>query len=366
VRLRAAPVGRIPLGRVPGARGGPSSRRSFLPNSRKTLAVEATRAVSRPEDGDGPPFIWGMSDNWARARKPLSLRTGSGHGPWGRSPRPGPGAVRRRHKKGLLLSYFWATGPRQRSACRSLRVLWAAALLASVGTAHGSVTAEQKCQAGRANAAAKYASCAETALAKFNLSDGIVFEPNPYGRRMGRCVTKYAGAWPKLRAKASGSGSTCDNPRFTANGDGTLTDNLTGLVWEKKTNLDGTTNLLDPHDADNYYTWTAEGLGSTTADGTAFTNFLAALNGGSCFAGQCDWRLASKNELLTIGSPAYPHCLTPLCIDPAFGPTTAGSYWSATTNPNSPDSAWVVSDFSELVFFAKDDSNLVRAVRGGL
>jgi hypothetical protein len=45
-------------------------------------------------------------------------------------------------------------------------------------------------------------------------------------------------------------------PRFVDNGDGTVTDNQTGLQWEKKTTAVGSVaNLADPHDVDNAYTW---------------------------------------------------------------------------------------------------------------
>src|SRR5213080_195316 len=49
------------LGEVPEARGG--RQEGVLPRrEQKTLAFEATRAVSRLRDGAGPPFIWEMSD----------------------------------------------------------------------------------------------------------------------------------------------------------------------------------------------------------------------------------------------------------------------------------------------------------------
>ncbi len=32
-------------------------------------------------------------------------------------------------------------------------------------------------------------------------------------------------------------------------------DNVTGLIWEMKTNKDGVINYNDPHDSDNMYTW---------------------------------------------------------------------------------------------------------------
>jgi len=48
------------------------------------------------------------------------------------------------------------------------------------------------------------------------------------------------------------SGYTDD--RFVDNGDGTVTDNMTGLMWEKKDNSSGI------HDMDNIYTWSLQAL----------------------------------------------------------------------------------------------------------
>jgi hypothetical protein len=91
--------------------------------------------------------------------------------------------------------------------------------------------------------------------------------------------------------------------RFVDNRDGTVTDRKTGLVWEKKDNLDGSANPSDPRDADNLYAWTSSG---TAPDGTVFTAFLFGLNGGTspdgvatsgCFTERCDWRLPTIEEL---------------------------------------------------------------------
>jgi hypothetical protein len=92
-------------------------------------------------------------------------------------------------------------------------------------------------------------------------------------------------------------------PRFVDNGDGTVTDHKTGLVWEKK-------NFTCPgaHCVNDSFTWCTGpypgGPGCTNSanppDGTAFTTFLYGLNGGTspdgvgtsgCFTGHCDWRL---------------------------------------------------------------------------
>src|SRR5262249_5481923 len=70
---------------------------------------------------------------------------------------------------------------------------------------------------------------------------------------------------------------------YTDNGDGTITDNNTGLMWEKQSD-DGSI-----HDKDNVYTW---------AD--AFAVHIAGLNAGAGFAGHTDWRLPNVKELQSI------------------------------------------------------------------
>ena len=144
-------------------------------------------------------------------------------------------------------------------------------------------------------------------------------------------------------------------PRFVDNGDGTVTDNKTGLMWEKKTD----SNVND------YYTWSSNG---TAADGTLFTSFLATMRcdisaDGSCgLAGHYDWRIPNISELQTIVD-----CSKPNCLDPIFGPTPAQSlYWSASTNANDPTLTWNVDVVSGLVVGdIKVLTDHVRAVRGG-
>ncbi len=78
----------------------------------------------------------------------------------------------------------------------------------------------------------------------------------------------YTAAWAKLQATAPGS--TCDNARFHDNGDGTVTDRLTGLQWEQKKNdgsVHGEKTFRPVHDMDNLYSWSAgaKGLRRRTA-----------------------------------------------------------------------------------------------------
>ena len=163
--------------------------------------------------------------------------------------------------------------------------------------------------------------------------------------------------------------------RYIDNGDGTVTDSATWLMWEKKTTAVGSgVNYADPHDVDNTYTWNVSGT-PYPPDGTAFTDFLFRLNTEPCFAGHCDWRLPSEEgqdspftgakELESILLAPYP-CGTSPCIDPIFGPTVAGSYWSATTDATDPNSAWLVNFADGLVGNSdKGFNHYVRAVRAG-
>ena len=156
--------------------------------------------------------------------------------------------------------------------------------------------------------------------------------------------------------------------RFVDNGDGTVCDHQTGLMWEQKNGADDgdAEDLTNPHDVDNNYIWTSTG---TAPDGKAFTDFLARLNGDIAssnpseqLGGYSDWRLPTSAELQTIldCSSGIP------CIDPIFGPTAAFFYWSSTSNASFPAFAWLANfDNGDVGQSNKFDDRRVRAVRGG-
>jgi hypothetical protein len=145
---------------------------------------------------------------------------------------------------------------------------------------------------------------------------------------------------------------------YTDNGNGTITDNNTGLVWEKKSN-DGTI-----HDKGNFFTWD-----------NAFAEHIAGLNQMK-FAGYNDWRLPNVKELQSIVN--YQNQNNPV-VSPAFNNncttgatvltgscTTSGGYWSASTYAIIPANAWFV-DFGpgNVLGDNKSGAAFVRAVRGG-
>jgi Protein of unknown function (DUF1566)/Collagen triple helix repeat (20 copies) len=164
------------------------------------------------------------------------------------------------------------------------------------------------------------------------------------------------------------SGALMCQPRFNDNGDGTVTDNQTGLMWEKKTGTTSTTSnstgfcpgnsATDVHDANNCYTWS---ITVTAADGPLFTIFLAALNGGeyynpstgedvnadrptTCLANHCDWRIPTIAELQAIIELTASGCRSgSICLDPAFAPAQASQYWSSSSVAGIETYAWFVS-----------------------
>jgi hypothetical protein len=155
---------------------------------------------------------------------------------------------------------------------------------------------------------------------------------------------------PTTTTTTSTTTTTTTTLHFVDNGDGTVTDNRTGLQWEKKV-----AGADCPHCVSDSYT--ASSSGTSGLDGTAYSMFLMNFKAGNagfsgmcsfeprsfpgcaCFAGHCDWRLPTSAELLSIIDEAAPGCGlgTLPCVDPIFGPTQPGVYWSDTLDGENPE-----------------------------
>ena len=107
----------------------------------------------------------------------------------------------------------------------------------------------------------------------------------------------YALAWParvpktgqttSYAARDDGDlekGVAWPNPRFTDNGNGTVTDNLTGLMWMKNANVGND----------------CAGADAGTVNWATALASAAACNAGAGYAGQTDWRLPNVRELLSL------------------------------------------------------------------
>jgi hypothetical protein len=249
-----------------------------------------------------------------------------------------------------------------------------AALSLTLFAGSASATPTQKCQESKLKAQGKFELCL-----KKNDAKTIGSKPD----KSAKCRGKFQAALSKADQIAISAGTAAC--RYVDNGDGTVSDLNTGLVWEKKDNLDGVVNLSDPHDADNEYMWST-GNPDSAPNGTAFTVFLYGLNGGyspdgmattGCFTDHCDWRLPTVEELVGIHDPTQGDCGpggpgSGPCIDPVFGPTQRASYWSATADGVNSGGVWQVL-FQQVTLFpivlfgdGSSDHASARAVRGGL
>ncbi|MFH0730221.1 MAG: DUF1566 domain-containing protein [Pseudomonadota bacterium] len=140
-------------------------------------------------------------------------------------------------------------------------------------------------------------------------------------------------------------------------------DNITGLIWENKTD-DGSI-----HDKDNKYTWydpnpeTNKGVAGTSGNGSDSQDFIDTLNS-SNFGGYSDWRLPSIKELATLRNWDK---TDPSISTLYFSNTISSEYWSSTTAGNSVGNCASTIDFKDGTdgySFKNPDSNYVRAVRG--
>ena len=145
-------------------------------------------------------------------------------------------------------------------------------------------------------------------------------------------------------------------------------DNVTGLIWEVKRNMDGVSHYDDPNDADNTYTWydsnpdTNGGNAGTLGSGSNTEAFINAMNRAH-FGGYSDWRLPTIKELAYLADTSS----TNPSINTDFFPNTVSSwYWSSSTSVNYPYQAWGVGfRYGYDSYNYKYFYGYVRAVRGG-
>ncbi len=133
-------------------------------------------------------------------------------------------------------------------------------------------------------------------------------------------------------------------PRFIDNGDGTVTDNLTGLLWLQAANCFGAQN------------WTA-----------ALTTVNALANGGcglSDGSSAGDWRLPNAKELTSLID--YSQSGPALSPGHPFSGVQLNFYWSSSTYALSTSEAWnVFLNDGRRLFSNKGNAHYIWAVRGG-
>jgi len=174
-----------------------------------------------------------------------------------------------------------------------------------------------------------------------------------------KCQAAFDRKAEMLRAEAAASAVPC---RYRDNGDNTVTDFDTGLMWVRQVAFDG---MPSPFilDADDTFLWqtaaeTAAKLAGTSASGTT----IVPVPGNGSYT---DWRLPTIVELAGIVELSAPGCRSRgACIDPIFGGTSPHDYWSATRALNEPSPAAFVDFFNGLIEFSNPVAELhAREVR---
>jgi hypothetical protein len=141
-------------------------------------------------------------------------------------------------------------------------------------------------------------------------SDGGDDAATIMGCSSGGCIDSNWAEWPMPNSSVDVAAGAPNRESYTINGDGTVTDDVTALMWQQ----------ASPSSA---YTW---------ADAQAYCTSLT-------LGGHGDWRLATYIEMISILD--YAHDLP--SIDPTAFPATAPTeFWSATPIASTPSNAWEI------------------------
>lgn len=286
-----------------------------------------------------------------------------------------------------------------------MRILLAATALVVTTATIAAAAADpvDLCRTGKQAAAAKYVACRARADKKLDVNGSTTKREDA----VQKCREQLRSAWAKLEASAVDRGATCPTTadealienladvhahrinhevsgrtRFVDNGDGTISDRRTGLMWEKKNNSAALDQFFsNPHGAAPYYYWAAPCDGppgcqldpaaaatcTTGAEGaplacgmcssgcevdsniagayTAWT-FVNLVNA-AAFGGHSDWRIPTFDELRTLldlsqsGTAVNPAFNTPACATNCTDETdeacscTFSRYLTASVTPTS-------------------------------
>ena len=145
------------------------------------------------------------------------------------------------------------------------------------------------------------------------------------------------------------AGVAWPDPRFTDNGDGTVTDNLTGLVWTQNANVPGPSSCTPG----THKTWQGA------------LDYVKCLNTND-YLGYNDWRLPNIKELRSLID--YSKLNPALPSGHPFAAVQTTEYWSSTTATDTQHTTgalrvdmWI----GQMDGISKTDSYYVWPVRGG-
>jgi hypothetical protein len=152
--------------------------------------------------------------------------------------------------------------------------------------------------------------------------------------KTGATVSQYPGDDGDLQR-----GVPWPDPRFLDNGDGTVTDRLTGLVWLQ---------------AGDYFP--AQGWNGSVDSCRGLEDDGSGLTDGSQIR---DWRLPNVNELSTLLNAGEASGAAWLNTECSFTNVGSSDYWTSTTNANDTGQAWLIN-LDSGAFSARDKGGITR------
>jgi hypothetical protein len=161
----------------------------------------------------------------------------------------------------------------------------------------------------------------------------------------------WPAALPAQTCQTASIPATTPSSQFLNNGDGTVTDNRTGLTWKRCS--EGQIRLDCTGGAAVQYTW---------PDALARAK---EVNDSGGFAGHADWRVPNIKELRSL---VERQCVLPAINAQVFPGTPVNSFWSSSpyAGSGSGNSAWSVDFFDGGdAALLKSSAFFVRLVRGG-
>ena len=188
-------------------------------------------------------------------------------------------------------------------------------------------------------------SCVNTAIDPANCSmcsitcDAAVGEICQTGGAPGpTCANVDWARWPMPNGAVDVAAGAPNLAGYIDNGNGTVTDMVTGLMWQQ---------TVDP----GSYTW----INAKTYCSITLSNLA--------LGGHHDWRLPSYMELVTLVDYSIPS--PGPTINTVFFPNTpSGAFWSATPSAGSPSNAWYVPfSFGYTSYDGVTNTYRVRCVR---
>jgi len=156
-------------------------------------------------------------------------------------------------------------------------------------------------------------------------------------------------------------------PRYLTNGDGTITDSLTELMWVQDL------NLMENRDSDfdNHNQGLFNNFGDGKVSWEMALEYITQLNNEN-YLGYSDWRLPNRNELLSLAHYPLDDSLTHLRNSGFYFGSDRNFYldyyWSSTTSPEDTSFAiWVIpgSARSGSLPKAQEYGLMILPVRGG-